>query len=237
MTDIVVVVPSRGRAKAVAELAEQCAKTCTADTVLLVVVDSDDLTLPEYQAPAGTQVFFAWAPAASGHVGAINFGAARALEDFHPFAVAKLDDDHRPRTKGWDRQYLDALHELGTGIVYGNDLYQGRNLPTAPALTADIVQTLGYMGPPVLGHLYVDNFWKDLGEQAGCLRYLPIAVVEHMHPLAGKAAFDDGYERVNDPEQYRRDSAAYEMYKAQQLAADVAQVRALRHGEQGAAGT
>jgi hypothetical protein len=217
-----------GRAAPPAALAKQCAKTCTADTVLLVVVDADDPTLPEYQAPPGTTVFFAWAPAASGHVGAINYGADRALEDFQPFAVAKLDDDHRPRTLGWDRQYLDALHDLGTGIVYGNDLYQGRNLPTAPALTADIIQTLGYMGPPALGHLYVDNFWKDLGERADCLRYLPLAVVEHMHPLAGKATVDAGYERVNDPEQYRRDSAAYEAYKARQLAGDASAVRALR---------
>lgn len=228
MPDLVVVVPSRGRPSAAAALAQQCAKTCTADTVLLVVVDTDDPTLPQYQAPAGTTVFFAWAPPASGHVGAINYGAARALEDFQPYAVAKLDDDHRPRTLGWDRHYLEALRELGTGIVYGNDLYQGPNLPTAPAMTTDIIRTLGYMGPPVLDHLYVDNFWKDLGTQADCLRYLPHIVIEHMHPLAGKAPVDTGYARANDPEQFRRDGAAYQQYKAEQFAEDVAAVRALR---------
>lgn len=227
MPDLVVIVPSRGRPQAAADLARRCAATCTADTVLLVVVDADDPDLPSYQAPAGTQVFFAWAPAASGHVGAINFGAARALEEFQPFAVAKLDDDHRPRTKGWDTKLLAALHELGTGIAYGNDLLQGQRLPTAPAMTADIVQALGYMGPPELGHLYVDDFWRDLGVEAGCLRYLPGVVIEHLHPLAGKAAVDEGYLRANDPAQFRRDGVAYETYKAGRFAGDVAKVKAL----------
>jgi hypothetical protein len=228
MAELVIVVPSRGRPAAAAELAQECVRTCTADTTLLVVVDSDDPTLPEYAAPAGTTVFFAWAPAASGHVGAINYGAARALDEFRPFAIAKLDDDHRPRTKGWDSKLLAVLRDMGTGIAYGNDLLQGKNLPTAPALTADIVQALGYMGAPELNHLYVDDFWRDLGNAAGCLRYLPGVIIEHMHPLAGKAAADEGYERVNDPAQYRRDSAAYEAYKVERLAEDVDKVLALR---------
>lgn len=228
MPDLVIVVPSRGRPEAVAELAKECARTCTADTVLLVVVDTDDPTLPQYTAPVGTTVFFTWAPPDSGHVGAINWGAARALEDFQPFAVAKLDDDHRPRSKSWDSGLLATLRDMGTGIAYSNDLLQGQNLPTAPVITADIVRTLGYMAPPTLRHLYCDNFWRDLGEQAECLRYLPGVVVEHMHPLAGKASMDDGYRRANAEEQYRADGAAYEAYKRDSLAADVAKVRALR---------
>jgi hypothetical protein len=228
MPDLVVVVPSRGRPGAVAELATECARTCTADTVLLVVVDTDDPTLPQYAAPVGTTVFFAWAPASSGHVGAINYGATRALAEFQPFAVAKLDDDHRPRTRGFDSKMLAALRKMGTGIVYGNDLYQGQKLPTAPAITADIVRTLGFMAPPELGHLYCDDFWRDLGNEAGCLRYLPDVVVEHMHPFAGKAVVDDGYRRANAPAQFQRDGAAYDAYKAARFAEDAVKVRALR---------
>jgi hypothetical protein len=228
MPDLVVVVPSRGRPEAVAELAEVFQRTCTADTVLLVAVDTDDETLPRYQAPTGMTVFFTWSPAGSGHVGAINWAAARALADFQPFAVAKLDDDHRPRTRGWDSTMLTALREMGTGIVYGNDLLQGGNLPTAPAMTADIVQALGYMGPPILTHLFVDNFWLDLGQRAGCLRYLPNIVIEHMHPLAGKSEWTEGHLRVNQPEAYAADSTAYSAYVSTTLPSDVAKVQALR---------
>lgn len=228
MTDLVVVIPSRGRPEAVAELARVCAKTCTANTVLLVAVDQDDSELARYQAPADTTVFFTWSPAGAGHVGAINWAAARALADFQPFAIAKLDDDHRPRTTGWDTAMLVALRELRTGIVYANDLFQGENMATAVALTADIIDALGYMGPPSLHHLYVDNFWRDLGREAGCLRYLPGVVIEHLHPMAGKAQVDEGYRRVNAPERYKADGEAYERYQDERFAVDVAKVRALR---------
>jgi hypothetical protein len=227
MADLVVIVPSRGRPQQAAELARDFAKTRTADTVLLVALDTNDPTAPEYAAPAGTTVFFHHGEP-GGHVGAINAATLRALEDFRPFAVAKLDDDHRPRTRGWDARYLEALRELGTGIVYGNDLLQGERLPTAPAMTADIVRALGFMAPPTLRHLYCDNFWRDLGEAADCLRYLPDVVVEHMHPAAGKAPMDEGYERANAPQRYREDGAAYETYQLGPFADDVAKVRALR---------
>jgi hypothetical protein len=229
MADLVVIVPSRGRPERAAQLALACAKTCTADTVLLVSVDSDDPTLGQYAAPVGATVFYTYAPVGAGHVGAINHAAAVALADFAPFAIAKLDDDHLPRTHGWDLAMLAALREMGTGIVYGNDLLQGANLPTAPALTAGIVKTLGFMGPPVLHHLMVDNYWKDLGAAAGCLRYLPDVVIEHMHPVAGKAAWDEGYRRVNDSIRYQADGVAYWNYHADgHFAVDVAKVRELR---------
>ena len=141
-----------------------------------------------------------------------------------------MGDDHCPRTVGWDRAYLDSLQELRTGMVYGNDLLQGGKLPTQIAMTSDIVRTLGYMAPPALTHLYVDNFWLNLGNQVGCLRYLPDVIVEHRHPVAGKAKWDAGYARVNDSAIYERDEAAYGEYQRTHLAADVTKVKALRHG-------
>lgn len=228
MADLVVVVPSRGRPGSVVNLVDACEQTCTAETRLVVAVDCDDPELDTYKAALADrpQVTVHTVVEPAGHVGAINAGADLAL-GWHPFAVAKLDDDHRPRTTGWDTAYLDALRELGTGVVYGNDLLQGANLPTAPALTADIVHTLGWMGPPVLTHLYVDNFWLDLGRELGRIRYLPGVIVEHLHPIAGKAAMDDGYRRANSPQRYATDGAAYDTYRSGQFRADLAKVRAL----------
>ena len=231
MAELVVIVPSRGRPGQAAELAEVCSHTCSADTRLVIAVDADDPALPDYDRALldyGSAYVAAVDPPA-GHVGAINAGAREALRwKSRPYALAKLDDDHRPRTKGWDAMMLAALDQMGgAGIVYGNDLLQGQNLPTAPVISTNIVQALGYMGPPCLTHLYVDNFWLDLGRQAGCLRYLPEVVIEHMHPMAGKAAVDDGYQRVNAPQQYAADGGAYERYAAGQLLEDVAKVREL----------
>ena len=84
------------------------------------------------------------------------------------------------------------------------------------------------MAPPTLTHLFVDDYWRMLGRTAGCLRYLPDVVVEHVHPFAGKAAMDEGYARVNDHAMYARDHAAFAAWSAEHLGDDIAKVQALR---------
>jgi len=230
MADLVVIVPSRGRPKAARELYDAFATTRTS-AHLVFAVDDDDPTRNEYRALIpGEWVDNSEAEGQpSSMVKALNATAVRrALADDPPFAIGFMGDDHRPRTVGWDARYLDALRELGTGLVYGDDLLQRRNLPTQVAMTADIIRALGWMAPPTLVHLAVDNFWLDLGQGADCIRYLPDVVVEHMHPVAGKAEWDEGHRRVNAPEMYARDLAEYARIKREVLPDAIGKVRALR---------
>lgn len=222
MTDLVVIVPSRERPSAARTVAASFEATCTADTLLVFALDDDDPTYHEYSGwrsigPSTTMV------EALNRSALIESSGVAA-----PFAIAFMGDDHLPRTVGWDQAYLDALRELGTGLVYGNDLLQGRALPTQVAMTSDIVRVLGYMAPPALTHLFVDNFWLSLGSTAGCIRYLPDVIVEHRHPAAGKAALDAGYERVNSAAMQSRDEAAWLAYLESGFETDVEKVRALR---------
>lgn len=219
--DLAVIVPSRGRPEAIAELAEVWRETTTTTNAhLAVCIDDNDPKRLEYGKnvnvyPSRTMVE------------ALNRAAA-AFADM-AYAVGFMGDDHRPRTVGWDARYLEALHELGTGIVYGNDLLQGRNLPTQCAMTSDIIRSLGYMAPPGLRHMYVDNFWLALGRSAGCIKYLPDVVIEHMHPIAGKAEWTEGHVRVNAREMYEHDLATYARIRDHgELADAVAKVKALR---------
>jgi hypothetical protein len=225
VADLVVIVPSRGRPHTVAEMAEAFEQTCTADTQLWFAVDDDDPTAEKYRAaraPIAQGVHVVTSSNAS-MVDALNRAAVN-LSVGAPCAIAFMGDDHRPRTVGWDRAYLDAL-AAQPGIVYGNDLIQGPNLPTQCAMSTEVVRALGHMVPPVLTHLYADNYWRDLGKACGCLTYLPDVVIEHLHPVAGKAEVDDGYRRVNAPEMYQRDAAAYETYMREHGGRDVAAVR------------
>lgn len=224
MTDLAVIVPSRGRPEAAVALARAFVDTCTADTRLVFSVDVDDPRRIDYSPLIRNGPVDLDINVNSSMVEALNATAVKQPT----FAVAFLGDDHLPRTYGWDAEYIKALRELGTGIVYGNDLLQGANLPTQVAMTSDIVRTLGYMVPPELRHMYADNFWLTLGRAAECIRYLPEVLVEHRHPLAGKATWDEGYKRVNDPEVYRADERAFGEYVRDRLAGDVAKVRALR---------
>jgi hypothetical protein len=75
-----------------------------------------------------------------------------------------------------------------------------------------IVQELDGMVPDHLLHLYLDNFWKTLGLDIGALTYLPETIIEHMHPLAGKAEVDQGYVDVNAPEVYDADKIVFDKY-------------------------
>jgi hypothetical protein len=227
MTDLIVIVPSRGRPSAVAEMARAFQETCTADTRLVFVVDRDASDQAAYIDAAGSgDPPRVWLTDSHTMVEALNH-AARTAGNM-AYAVGFMGDDHRPRTVGWDTAYLNALRQLSSGIVYGDDLVQGERLPTQCAMTADIVRALGWMAPPTLRHMYVDNFWRDLGIQAGCLRYMRDVVVEHLHPVAGTAVMDAGYERVNAPEVYATDQAAYREFCASGgFAAAVAAVRAL----------
>jgi hypothetical protein len=204
------------------ELADQIRATATGYTWPVLVVDEDDPKRDEYMTTETTvQVV---PPGSEGMVGALNRAVAEyALGD--GTAVAFMGDDHRPRTPGWDTAYLDALNQFGTGLVYGNDLIHGAALPTQVAMTADIPRALGFMAPPALGHLYVDNFWHELGSTLDRMRYLPGVIVEHMHPLVGKAPDDDGYRRVNAPERVEADRLAFERYMHGQFTEDVAKVR------------
>lgn len=239
MSDLVVIVPSRGRPEAALTVARIFADTCTADTELVFAIDADDPKRSEYSPLKSNGPVDLFVGNNSSMVSALNYAAHLAawwtpsykrdwIKDPPPFAVGFMGDDHRPRTPGWDSAYLDALRELGTGIVYGDDLLQGENLPTQCAMTSDIIRGLGHMAPPTLTHLYVDDYWRDLGRAAGCLRYLPDVVIEHMHPRAGKSEWDDGYRRVNADEVYQADAAAYAEYGRTRFEADVKTVKALR---------
>lgn len=230
MADLVVIVPTRGRPEAAAELAAAFGETRTS-AHLVFAIDEDDPAHDAYAEALGVYpssvIDTGGAPATM--VRALNASAvARATAPDPPFAIGFMGDDHRPSTHGWDQAYLDALRELGTGIVYGNDLLQGENLPTQVAMTSDVVRALGFMAPPTLRHLAVDNWWLELGRAADCIRYLPDVIVEHRHPYAGKAEWDAGYLRVNSQEMYRRDLAEFERLRRDELQAAAAKVRALR---------
>lgn len=230
--DLLMIVPSRGRPQNVAALLDTWGETATGAADLLIALDEDDPALPGYEA---LHVLDRW-PARLGVPrwrigkrlrlgGTLNEVAAAYSAAYRMLGF--LGDDHRPRTAGWDRRFVEALSELGTGLVYGNDLIQGAALPTAVAMTSDIVQTLGWMVPPGLVHLWIDNAWLELGRRIDQIRYLPDVVIEHMHPLVGKAPSDAGYEEVNSSARFESDRRAFEDWVRDGLDADVAKLKEL----------
>lgn len=242
--DLIVIVPTRSRPGNVQPVVNAWHETHAFydGAELVFVIDDDDPALSEYAAafaetgagPIPGRQAVSWLGASSWQplVPKLNKAATYLNITQRPYALGFAGDDHRPRTHGWARTYVQAL-KTGAGIVHGDDGYQGENLPTEWAMRADIVRALGRMVPAGVEHLYCDNSMRDLGNATGLLRYLPEVSIEHLNPYCdGKAPMDEQYARVNGSEQYRRDRRAYREWKRHGgLAADAVIVNALHKGE------
>lgn len=221
---VVVLCPTRGRPTAALEVLDTFFDTKADEfTEIQFVVDSDDPELPEYQRLTAGRVMVA--PVPSNMVKALNWAALEILAGPDcPEILGFIGDDHRFRSDGWDTIVNAALAE--PGIAYGDDLYQRQNLPTQVFISAKIVHALGWMALPVCRHLYVDDAWARLGAAIDNLIYMPEVVIEHMHPLAGKGEWDEGYRRVNDQSMYNADWIVFEAWVQNDLLADAERVKA-----------
>lgn len=211
---MLVIVPSRGRPESVEPLAKDFFNNSTAGAELMFATDDDQESYPDYPGVKyriGERLRMC---------GTLN---AAAVENAYEYDyLGFMGDDHRTRTPGWDAKVLEALQEHN--IVYGNDLIWGEGLPTAVFMRSEIVRKLGYMAPPTLIHLYLDNFWLALGE-ATSFKYLPDVIVEHLHPSVGKAEWTAQYIEVNDQALYDHDRAALDEYLEHQFVLDLEKLR------------
>jgi hypothetical protein len=228
VSGLVMLVPSRARPRNAAFLAAAWKSTVTGDSRLVFLVDGDDPARDEYL--AGQRRWGCEAIGVRVLDGPHGTGIGAILNEHAPLEAATaaftgfMGDDHRPRTKGWDEALTGALER--PGVAYGDDLLQRQNLPTAMVMSSGIITTLGYMIPPGVRHLYIDNFWMRIGEDLGNLQYLPGVVIEHMHAVAGKASWDEGYIASTAPARFTEDLAAYEAFLAGRWPGDLERLRA-----------
>jgi hypothetical protein len=208
--NILVIVPTRSRPEQSARFAELfLAQSTRCD--LLFVLDADDPLLSDYPRDAGA--YYQVHPR-SGLVDALN-RVATSYQEWYDY-LAFMGDDHRVRTRDWDRLLVEAIADLPMGIAYGNDR-QGTNEPSFVLMSSSIVRELGYMVPPVLKRDGKCRFWRNLGEALCSLRYRNDVVVEHLRSSEGGTAASR--------DTISRDAIAYDEYRGAQLDEDVAKLR------------
>lgn len=216
---MVYICPSRGRPSNVMRLISEWEKTRTF-AHLLIALDEDDPelihyseSLIDYEESSGEVLdWLHWEIRPRMRLGGtLNYWATAKAAEYS--IIGFLGDDHVPRTAGFDKHIQDAMYYLyGTGVVYGNDLLQGQNLPTAVAISSNVIQALGYMVPPSMTHLFLDNAWGEMGKSMERYTYLPHVIIEHLHPAGGKAEWDDRYVEVNSGEMWNADETAYKAW-------------------------
>lgn len=218
------IVPTRGRNDNAMRLFD--AINATADfTELIFAIDEDDVATYSdlIHATAGVNNVKVVIAARMGMNGTLNHWATWMASDYD--FICFMGDDHLPRTAGWDTKLAESIGS-DAGIAYGNDLLQGENLPTAVVMSSVIIRALGFMSPPALKHLFLDNFWLAMGHALGNVNYLPDVIIEHLHYINGKADHDERYAAVNNPEMHNGDQAIFSEYIAEKFAEDVANVKA-----------
>ena len=209
-SDLIVLIPTRGRPDNAVALEQAFVDTNT-KAVRFYIVDFNDETRSEYSWKLPVESVIMIHNETGGMAYPLNYIARQFIGEFDNFAF--MGDDHRPRTANWDEKFVEELY-TGSDIVYGNDLFQGSALPTAVAMSAQIVEHLRGMVPDTQRHLNLDNFWLKLGQDLGKIKYLPDVIIEHCHAFNGKAPMDENYARVNAPEVYSADKVAYDNYIA-----------------------
>ena len=154
--------------------------------------------------------------------GTLNLLATKYADKYE--TITFMGDDHLVRTDGWDEKLYETIKNRGFGISYGNDLFQGENLPTMVMMSTNIIKELGFMAPPKLIHLFMDNFWKVFGQVLGCLDYKGDVIIEHMHFMAGKSKVDAQYQEVNSSDVSSHDALAFKEYAETHLKDDAIRV-------------
>lgn len=187
--NIAVLTPSRSRPDRFAEMVQAIRDTADDDTIRVYLgSDLDDTGYEDF----GDGVVHCYAPRTR-LAAWTNYLAELALRDGASI-LAFFGDDHRPRTPGWDTRAAEAFDRIGgSGLVYCADGLQNERLPTAPFWSADVIRALGWFYPPVLTHLYADDYWLRLARDLDRCAYLGDVLIEHCHPSAGKAAEDESY--------------------------------------------
>lgn len=221
--NLAIIVPTRGRPQNIERLMKLDVRP---ETEFWFCIDDDDPAIERYRGlseEAGDSSEFVFGPSQR-LVPWLNEISEYIMNEGTDY-IGFIGDDHLPRTPEWDKRIIEALERLGTGIVYTNDLLQSEKLPTVAFMTSDIIRTLGYMVPPCLVHLFADNVWLDLGRAMKRIAYLPQVVIEHLHPIAGKAEVDANYEFTGALT--KTDGIAYAKYKAEQFFGDVTKLEEL----------
>lgn len=223
MREMLVIVPSRGRPENIKRFNDALKQT-NAVVDFKVGVDEDDPTLDAYKKLAEKEGFDLVIGPREKFAKTVNRIVMENLKYKYFFWAG---DDHVPRTDKWDLAYRKKLKEMKVGVVYGNDLYQGVHIATELAFTSNIPKTLGYAIPPGFIHLYVDNYFMELGKSIGKLEYMSDVVVEHLHPHAGKADHDQTYLEANSPENWSNDRIVFDNYILNDLPNDKAKLEEL----------
>jgi hypothetical protein len=207
-----ILLPTRGR-PANLERFVNAVKDTADDWHLYLRLDNDDPEIAAYD-----EVIDHYDPRISivygervGFGPSLNELAARADRD-EMTHLGMFGDDVLPETPRWDSWLVDALGG-SLGIAYGDDGLRDKHnpdLPTHYITQTEVYRRLGYLAPPTIRHLFLDNVARDVGRFLGNFVFVPVKI-RHLHPWAeGEHLHDQTYmDGGRNPDVRHADRLAY----------------------------
>ena len=217
MNTNLVIIPSRSRPESI-ERAVKALKENSIISDICVAIDDDQADLY----PRLDDVIYEVNPRLRMN-GTLNLVANKYADKYE--TIFFMGDDHLPSTHQWDHFLSGAIASKSYGLAYGNDLFQRKNLATAVMMSTNIIRSFGFMAPPKLVHLFMDNFWMLLGMDLDSIWYFDDVIIEHLHFLAGKSQVDAGYIENNAHDLSNADRLELQRYMNEEYPADLAKFK------------
>lgn len=193
-----ILLPTRGRPQNLDRFIDATVKTAV-NWRLYLRVDFDDPELDGYE-----RVFKKWSSIADKITVArgdrIRFGPS--LNELAMYAevdgmshVGMFGDDVVPIDNEWDIALTQALGDQ-MGVSYGDDGLRDKHAPDLPThyvTSIEVYRRLGYLSPPGINHLFLDNVARDIGRHLKNFVYVPVKI-RHLHPwVEGEQIHDATY--------------------------------------------
>lgn len=106
-----------------------------------------------------------------------------------------IGDDNIPETPHWDRLLVERL--TGWNLISCNDQWLApRRVANCWVMSGPLVRAVGYIFPPGMEHLFVDDVWERIGREGGCWTCRMDVVVRHAHVMKGAAPADATHKAV-----------------------------------------
>lgn len=203
--------PTRERFEKLRAFFEAAEATQMTDRVVMIVHDEEyDKFREEYDALLDEQVSIFKTPKDGGMAYKLQAAWAAGVCDGYD-AVGILANDIIPRTLFWDRVLASRLN--GYNLVSPDDLWQApRRLGGGGILFSKaLIEAVGYIAPPGMEHLFLDDVWETLGNDMGVWQPQLDVVLEHKHAALEAKPIDSTTRRLGTF--WAADEKAYRIWR------------------------
>lgn len=198
MPDLVLIIPMLRRAHRVQPLVESITEATSCDhRILFVATERDDAVIAAVER-VGCDLEIIAANTVGDYAKKINTGYRRSTESFMFLGA----DDLRFHP-GWYEAAVRHFADPTVGVVGTQDLANLRvirgNHSTHSLVRREYVDRFGLIDRPGLvlyegyPHEYVDDEFVETARFRGAFRFEHDSIVEHLHPIVGKAPMDEMY--------------------------------------------